>query len=174
MSNHPIEADSCFCESLPDLAVVPMGGEGLDEQVFASLDPVQEHGGDQWWLYTSRCNKCGQNWMIASDERIYDNYYLRRLSHESVEAIQERKQWPGEFLTYERVLSLGITMSNPWTFLDPRSPALVATAEDLRRERPDISVKEVAYLLGIPVRNAARLFQKQSMIDRFGGWALRS
>jgi hypothetical protein len=150
-----------------------MGGEGLDERVFASLDQVQAHGGDQWWLYISICTKCGQNWMIAQDDRIYDNFYLRRLDPATVNAIQGRRQWPAEFMTYERVLSFGRTMSKPWTFLDPRSPALVWTAEDLRRERPDISVEEIAYLLGIPGRDAERLFRKPTLIDRFRAWALR-
>jgi hypothetical protein len=112
--------------------------------------------------------------MIASDERIYDNHYMRRLSPELLKAIQDRNQWPEEFLTYEQVLSLGVTMSRPWIFLDPRSPALVTTAEDLRDERPSISVEEVAHLLGIPVRDAIRLFQKPSITERFRAWALRN
>ena len=171
MSDQAPEIENCYCASLPDLAVVPMGGEGLDERVFASLDRVQEHGGDQWWLYVSVCNKCRQNWMIAQDERIYDNFYLRRLNAATAKAVQEQGQWPDEFLTYERVLSLGRTMSKPWTFLDPRSPALVWTAEDLRRERSDISVEEIAHLLAIPVSDATRL--KPTLIDRFRARALR-
>lgn len=163
----------CCCKSLPDLAVVPMGGDGLDERVFASLETMNEHGGDQWWLYVSTCSKCSQDWMIAQDERIYDNYYLRRLAPSAVHGIIEQGNWPEEFLTYERVLRLGITMSKPWTFLDPRSPALVDTAEDLRRERPDISFDEIAYLLAIPVADATRLLQRHGMIDRFRSWIQR-
>lgn len=160
MSDQASKIENCYCESLPDLAVVPMGGEGLDERVFASLDRVQKHGGDRWWLYVSLCNKCGQNWMIAQDERIYDNFYLRRVDPTIVRAIEVRGKWPDEFLTYERVLSLGRMNSKPWVFFDPRSPALVLTAADLQRERPDISVEEVAHLLAIPVSDATRLFQK--------------
>jgi len=160
MSNQPPIIENCHCGSLPDLAVVPMGGDGLDERVFASLNRLHEHGGDQWWLYVSLCNQCQQNWMIAQDERIYDNYYLRRVDPATVEVIREQGHWPADFLTYERVLLLGRTMSKPWTFLDPRSPALMRTTEDLRRERPEISVEEVAYLLAIPVPDARRLLQK--------------
>ena len=173
MSDQPRTAENCSCESLPDLAVVPMGGDGLHERVFASLDPVLEHGSDQWWLYVSVCTKCGQNWMIAQDDRIYDNFYLRRLDPATVDAIQRHGQWPAEFITYERVLSLGRAMSKPWTFLDPRSPALVWTAEDLRRERSDISVGEISYLLGIPEPDARRLFRKATLIDRFRAWVTR-
>lgn len=149
-----------------------MGGDGLDERIFASLDRVQEHGGNQWWLYVSACNKCGQNWLIAQDERIYDNFYLRRLEPATVSEIQEHGKWPDEFLTYERVLLFGRTMGDQWTFLDPFSPALVWTAEDLRRERPNISVEEISYLLAIPVPDARRLLRKPTVIDRFRAWAL--
>lgn len=170
MNNQASDDATCFCGSLPDLAVVPMGMDGLDERVFASLEQVIEHGGDQWWLYLSECLKCSQSWMIAQDERIYDNYYLRRIAPSVRQAIIDLGQWPDEFLTYEQVLRLGRAMSKPWTFLDPRSPGLVWTAEDLRRERPDISFDEIAYLLAISVSDATKLLQKPSMIDRFQAW----
>jgi hypothetical protein len=157
MSSEALPSQDCHCKSLADLAVVPMGGDGLDERVFASLEETVKHGGDQWWLYLSSCQACGQNWMIAQDERIYDNYYLRRISAITRQGIDERGEWPDEFLTYEKVLRLGRTMGPAWTFADPRSPALVWTAEDLRRERPDISVEEIAYLLAIPIPQAANL-----------------
>ncbi|MDI1297500.1 MAG: hypothetical protein PSY12_16760 [bacterium] len=174
MSDEVSPDASCCCNSLPDLAVVPMGSDGLDERVFASLEQIIERGGEQWWLYVSHCLKCLQVWMIAQDDRIYDNYYLRRLLPSEGQAIIEKGQWPDEFMTYEQVLRLGITMSKPWTYLDPRSPALVSTAEDLRRERPDISLDEIAYLLAIPVPDAARLLQTPTLIDRFRAWVMRS
>jgi hypothetical protein len=157
MSDELQSSRDCCCRSLDDLAVVPIGGDGLDERVFASLEEVIRHGGDQWWLYLSLCRVCRQNWMIAQDERIHDNYYLRRLSPTVARAIADEGQWPDEFLTYEQVLRLGRTMSTPWRFVDPRSPALVYPAEDLRRERPNITVEEIAYLLAISVPDAARL-----------------
>lgn len=95
--------------------------------------------------------------MIAQDERIYDNYYLRRLSPASKRDIVEKSLWPDEFTTYEQVLRLGRATEQIWTFEDTGSPALIATAGDLRRERPEISVDEIAYLLANPVSNAAGL-----------------
>ena len=163
---------SCLCQSLPDLAVVPMGGDGEDERVFGSLENVKNHGGEQWWLYLSTCTRCSQNWMVAQDERIYDNYYLRRLSRESRLAIIKQGQWPEEFMTYERVLRLGRTMGKPWTWLDPRSSSLVWTAEDLKRERPAISTAEIADLLAISEVDAARLLRPESLIDRFRRYVL--
>jgi hypothetical protein len=151
----------CCCKALDDLAVVPMGGDGLDERVFASLEEIKNHGGDQWWLYASVCQVCEQYWMVAQDERIYDNFYLRRLLPAIAQEIVDQQRWPDEFITYERVLRLGRTMSRPWTFADPHSPALVWTAEDLRRERPSISIEEIAYLLAIPVSQAIGLVDQR-------------
>lgn len=134
-----------------------MGGDGLDERVFATLEQTHDHGGDLWWLYLSKCSVCGQDWLVAQDERIYDNFYLKRLDPADALDIAEGNRSPDDFMTYERVLRLGRTLSQPWTFFDPRSPALVAAAEDLVKERPDISVEEIAYLLAIEPKAAARL-----------------
>jgi hypothetical protein len=136
-----------------------MGGIGLDELVFSSFKEVTKHGGNQWWLYVSTCLACRQDWMVAQDERIYDNYYLRRLAPASLREIVELDWWPEEFLTYERVLILGKATGKFWRFIESRSPALIATAEDLRRERPDITVEEIASLLAIPVVQATDLLR---------------
>ena len=134
-----------------------MGGIGLDELVLPSLKEVARHGGDRWWLYAATCLVCRQDWMIAQDERIYDNHYLRRLAPEALREIVDFDFWPDEFLTYERVLKLGKSTGRHWRFLDAKSPALVTTAEDLRRERPDITIEEIASLLAIPVAQASGL-----------------
>lgn len=134
--------------------------DDLDERVFATLANVKDHGGHQWWLYASRCETCGQHWMIAQDERIHDNFYLKRLSPEAAEAIVERDCWPSDFLTFEQVLRLGIKSGRICVFLDPRSSTLVDTAQDLRRERPDISANEIAYLLGISPKAADKLLKQ--------------
>jgi len=149
---------ACLCAFMPDLAVVPMGGDGLDEQVFASLEIVRDHGGALWWLYLSRCSACGQDWMVAQEERIYDDYYLRRLDREAAERIVAAGEWPDAFITYERVLKIGRSLSRLFTYLDPLSPALIDTARDLREARPDISILEISHLLGIPPGCAAQLF----------------
>ena len=75
-----MDAATCCCSELDDLAVVGMGDtEGLDERLFDTLDSVKDHGGGQWWLHASICRICGQNWMIAQDERIHDNFCLKRI-----------------------------------------------------------------------------------------------
>ncbi len=147
----------CECPSIRDLAGIPMGGDGLDERVFATIENVLEHGGDLWWLRLSMCSVCGQNWMIAQEERIFDEYFLRRLGDEEARQISSEGRWPAEFLTYERVLKVGRILTQPCIFLDPLSPSLVWTAQDLRKERPDISAEEIAHLLGVTPKNVARL-----------------
>jgi hypothetical protein len=129
----------------------------VDERVFATLIEVTRHDGHQWWLSTSKCSACGTDWMIAQDERIHDNYYLKRLSPEAAETIVNSGIWPSEFLTYEQVLRLGVASGKTCSFYDRRDPALVATASDLLLERPDMSAAEMAHLLAISSEEAAVL-----------------
>jgi len=139
----------CCCRSLDDLAIVPMGGDGLDEQVFASLDRVCDYGGDLWWLYLSRCSACGQNWAVAQEERIHDNYCLKRLGPVEARAAIEQNLWPEEFLTFEDVLKLERASGKIALFFDRLSPALADTAKELREARPEITIEEIADVLAI-------------------------
>jgi len=149
---------ACCCSSLPDLAAVPMGGDGFDERVFATVENVRDHGGDAWWLHLSQCRACGQYWMIAQEERIFDEHLLRRLTLEQGNRISAQHEWPSEFLTYERVLTTGHALGiRPCRFMERLAPSLVWTAQDLRKERPDISVEQIAHLLGITGTHVERL-----------------
>ena len=149
----------CQCASIRDLAAIPMGGDGLDERVFATVENIRDHGGDLWWLHLSKCCVCGQNWMVAQEERIFDEYFLRRLDDATARQISVEGRWPAEFLTYERVLKIGRTLSQPCIFFDALSSALVWTVKDLRNERPEITVDEIAYLLGVTSKNVNRLLE---------------
>ena len=163
------ETSRCCCASLPDLAAVPMGGDGLDEQVFATVENVIDHGGEAWWLYLSQCSACGQHWMIAQEERIFDQYFLRRLTDIEAKRVTFDAEWPDEFLSYERVLKTGHDLRiRPCIFLEPLSPSLAWTAEDLRKERPDISEEEIALLLGVSGTQAKRLLAVKSLGQ--GSW----
>lgn len=148
---------TCECPLLRDLCAVPMGSDGLDERVFATVRPVKHHGGAQWWLYLSRCTVCGQHWMVAQDERIFDEYLLRRLDDSVALGITSKGAWPHEFLTYEAVLRTCRAFAHPPIFLGDLPSALVQTAHDLRCERPTIAVEEIAALLGVSAAHAKRL-----------------
>ncbi|ATC24127.1 hypothetical protein CVUC_17635 [Caulobacter vibrioides] len=130
------------------MAVVPMGGDDLDLRVFATLSRVREHSGPQWWLYFSKCKACGQNWLVAQEERVFDDYFLKRLNVAEADEIVTSERWPGEFSTYERVLTVGHALSRPCRFFDPLASSLVWTARDLRKERPAMTCEEIAQLIG--------------------------
>jgi hypothetical protein len=147
----------CECVTLPDMAMVPMGCEGVDERVFASVQRTANHGSEKWWLSLNRCRVCGQDWMIAQEERIYDDYFLRRLTAHEARAITDDARWPDDFSTYEKVLELGSRLSKAYRFLDDLSPTLIDSARDLKRTRPTISIEEIAKLLGVDVAHARML-----------------
>lgn len=160
------EAAACICATLDDLAVMPMGGDGLDEHFFATVDIVRWHGDVLWWLNLSRCAVCGQDWMIAQEERIYDDHYLKRLNSAEAEAVVSANVWPAEFLTYEAVLRFGQRHSKAFHFLDPRAGSLLWTIEDLRKARPDISAHEIGELLGISQAHVAKLMRPERWHER--------
>lgn len=96
--------------------------------------------------------------MIAQKERIFDEYFLRRLNVDEANRISINGEWPSEFLSYERVLKTGHALRvRPCVFLGRLSPSLVWTAEDLRKERPDISVEEIELPLGATPAHVKRL-----------------
>lgn len=144
----------CVCGSLSDLAHVPMGGDGLDEKFLATVSEINSYGQPKWWLWLGKCSTCKQDWLVAQDERIFDEYFLKKLTFEQAHEITHSNQWPQEFLTYENVLRLGGTMSTHCRFLERTSPSLVWTAEELLTERPNITTSEIAALLGIDIKRA--------------------
>ena len=151
---------SCECRLLPNLAAVAMGWDGLDKRVFATIDYLKWHGKHLWWLALAHCSACGQDWMIAQEERIYDTHYLIRVTSSEARQILAEDRWPDDFITYESVLRTGRSLDDPFRYLDPLSPSLVCTAEDLRSARPEISAAEIGDLLGISQVHAERLLRQ--------------
>lgn len=150
---------SCECSTLGDFAVVGMGdSEGRDERIFSSLVEVVKHGGGAWWLYASRCSACGQDWMIAQEERIHDNFYLKRLASADMKMIEELGEWPPDFLKFEDVIKLGPDHKQVARFFDPND--LTDTVKELMEARSDISAGEIAYLLVLSEREATRLMDR--------------
>ena len=140
---------ACICNSLPDLAHVPMGGNGLDQKLLATLKEVKAYGTEKWWLYLGKCSSCHQNWLVAQEERIFDEHFLKRLTNEQATGIIKADEWTQEFFTYENVLRTGKKLSTHCKFLDYLAASLIWSAEDLQRDRPDITTDEIAELLGI-------------------------
>ena len=96
--------------------------------------------------------------MIAQEERIFDEYFLKRVNLDEAVRILAEGEWPPEFLIYERVLRTGHALGiSPCIFIDRLSPSLVWAVEDLRKERPHISIGEIARLIGVGQTQVTRL-----------------
>jgi hypothetical protein len=147
-----------------------MGGDGFDEKVFATIQRVRDHGRDKWWLHLSRCRSCAQYWMVAQEERIFDEHFLRRLNNVHAGLIVENDRWPTEFLTYEDVLAVGSRLSKPCRFFELLAPSLVFTVEDLIKHRPTITASEVGYLIGLSEHEAAYLMSLPFPAPDALGW----
>lgn len=159
LSDYLAQFRRCECPAIRNGSAIPMGADFYFEKVFDTLRKVAEYGPDKWWLYVSKCSQCHTNWLVAQDERIYDEFFLERLTEEQAhEAIAG--SWPNQFQSYEAVLRRGREVSNPPIYVDPLALGLVLTAEDLLRERPNIEASEIASLLGISDDHARQLLHR--------------
>ncbi|WP_343685354.1 hypothetical protein [Asticcacaulis sp.] len=140
---------TCECPAVADEDVIPMGGNGRDGRFFASVNESAKPAEDLWWLWLGRCQTCRTDWLIAQEERIHDDFFVVRVTPETADAIRNVAHWPQRWLTYEGVLRTGRTLSRPCRFLDYMAPSLLWTVEDIRRGRPDITVAEMADLMGV-------------------------
>lgn len=158
---------TCECPALRDRCAVPMGGGALEdgrfyhEKVFSTLDQVISFGPEKWWLYISKCSQCETVWLVAQDERIYDEFFMVRIGEAEL-ADSLAGAWPDDFQSYEQVMAAGVKLSHPPRFLDPLAGSLQWTVEDLRRERPDITVDEMAGLLGLTPEHVGLLLREVS------------
>ena len=151
-------AEDCICASLPDLAHIAMGdSQQRDEKFLATVEEVRRAGSEQWWLYLGKCRVCEQDWLVAQEERIYDEHFLERLQPVAAALIITTGKWPDTFISYERVLRVGKSLATPCRFLDSMAASLLWTVEDLRKERQDISPAEISDLLGISEAHAEKL-----------------
>lgn len=147
----------CQCNMLRNLDVIPMGGDGLDERFFATVDRLVDHGGRQWWLYLSRCKTCEQHWLVAQEERIFDDFFIKRLGYGEAKAIIVDRVWPQTFQTYEEVLAAGLNLSQACRFFDPQAGSLIWTVEDLLDENPAITDERISELLDIKAEHVRAL-----------------
>ncbi|WP_294278534.1 hypothetical protein [uncultured Sphingomonas sp.] len=146
---------------------------GRDEQFLETVKVLLNAGEPRWWLYLGQCGSCQQNWLVAQEERIYDEHLLVKISQERADAVLDAGKWPDTFSTYESVLAIAQTLSHPGRFLDPMAWSLLCTVEDLRCERPDITEDDMAHLLGISRRHVHRLLVRNaraSIVKRMKGW----
>jgi hypothetical protein len=122
---------------------------GHHEEVFRTLDQVRHRGSPWWWLLSFKCRACGQDWLVASEERQNDVYILRRLDATTADRIASENVWPPDFDRYETLLEIGKAAGRWARFPDVADSPLLHTITDLARERPGIRVTELASLLNL-------------------------
>lgn len=153
----------CQCITLQNLADVEMGGDFFFKKVFRTLEEQVRRGDPYWWLSVYECKECGQWWLVAQEERQNDVIFLKRLSPSEGEAVVKSGDWPNDFDKYEDLLRLGQERGHRWQFADPLGDSsLVVSAADLARERPGISVSDLAELLNLS-KPLARKVAKQAI-----------
>lgn len=140
---------SCQCITLADTAWSHMGSERA-KAVFATLKRARNFGDPLWWLHLDQCKSCRQYWLVAQEERQNDIFCFKRLASEEGLQIRKTNIWPEHFKTYEELLVLGRDNGCRVSFIDPlNDSSLIHTTLDLARNRPGISVSEIASLLNI-------------------------
>lgn len=145
---------SCHCIRLSNLAVVDMGNH---KGVFGTLEEFSKRGDPFWWLYACQCSQCGADWLIASEERQNDIFCLHRLAPSESKKIRDQDSWPTVFDSYETLLTIGRDAGRSVRFVDPLDSSLRYTIVDLAKERPGISVSELASLLNLDIEIVAKL-----------------
>lgn len=126
-----------------------MNFDGDHERFLSTMDNVAQYGPNKWWLYLVRCQACGLYWLVAQEERIFDELLVKRIDQRAAERVQQDGFWPSDFLTYESVLrELGQRCHFPIWF-DINDSPLAETIDDLRAANPALSVLEAASLVGL-------------------------
>lgn len=141
-----MDVATCECAHLEDPAVIDMGHH---EEVFRTLDEIGRRGWPWWWLLSFRCGACGQDWLVASEERQNDVFILRRLDRPTAERIVRENVWPPDLERYETLLEIGKAAGRSVRFLNVADSSLPHTIADLAKERPGIRVSELASLLNL-------------------------
>jgi hypothetical protein len=146
---------TCECVAVADVGVVDMGAH---EALFASLDEVATRGDPCWWLWAAQCRKCGQGWLVGSEERQNDVYCMRRLSATALADVVQGRQWPPDFDHYESLLEIGRRAGRSVRFIDPlASSSLRATMTDVARDRPGVALSALAALLNLDLEVAEQI-----------------
>jgi hypothetical protein len=133
----PVDTPGCECRHLEDPAVIEMGHH---EDVFRTLDRVRHRRPPRRWLLSFKCRACGQDWLVASEERQNDVYILRRLDTPTADRIANDAVWPPDFDRYETLLEIGRAAGRWARFADVADSPLPHTITDLARERPGINL----------------------------------
>lgn len=140
----------CEC-SLADFFMCDQGSEEW-QNFLQSMNSLADYGPERWWLSLQQCSICMEYWLCASDTRISDIDFLKKIEKKTAENILKNKEWPACFRTLESLLSLALREGKSVRFVDWHSLSLMGTIADLKIERPGISDEELASLLQIDIQ----------------------
>lgn len=155
----------CACQRLGQHAVFPMGFDRQDERFHATVKELANGGEAKWWLTLGQCTCCGQHWMVACDQTVFDLYLADRLSPKQASAIVDTGQWPEDFSSYERVLQLCTTRGGAQTRLDPDSWLAQSIVKQLKKTRPKITNGDIGVLLGLSEAEVADILDDKPEVE---------
>ena len=157
---------SCECLSIADTDISDMGDE-RNENIFSTLKEIKNYGELIWWLSLHKFLICKQHWLVGQEERQNDVVCLKRLSQDESENIIKNNSWPGYFQTYEELLQLGKSHGRSVRFFEPENSSLYYTIVDLAKQRPGISIDEIASLLNLEKDVAITISQEAAVKENF-------
>jgi hypothetical protein len=155
---------TCMCIQLSDTAVVDMGEES--EKVFLTLKEIRRRGDPYWWLSVHQCQACQQSWLVAQEERQNDVFCLYRIDNDTMKDVLNNNHWPSVFDHYESLLCIGLEAGRSVRWVDPlNSSDLRWTISDLAKDKPGISISEIAELLNLDIGLAEELARRAVQED---------
>ena len=150
----------CGCLAMADSTFTVMGSDE-EETIFSRLVKIKDYGEKRYWLALYKCLTCGQPWLVSEDQRIYDVQCFKRLTCAEKAAIITNNAWPLYCQTYEELLRTARDSGIKWSFSD-LDGSLTWAVEDLLIERADITLQEIAELVGISAKNVRQILATQS------------
>jgi hypothetical protein len=147
----------CACIKMPDNYIIGMGSD--EDEYLNTFEEIKKRGNPFWWLYLSNCTVCNTYWLIAQEEKINDDYCLKRLDLDEVSEIINLNKWPNVFDHYENLLKLEKEFGHSVRFIDPLCSSLKETTFDLLNERPSITAIEISDLLNVEMEHAKILLE---------------
>ncbi|SHM91978.1 hypothetical protein [Roseibium suaedae] len=126
----------CSCQLEPSRKVSLMGRKP------AYLEQVERCVNGKFWLHRFRCNSCGDKWLMAAEEIIYDTWIIER----------ESELIPDIFLTYQDLMefnkSTGIQIRYENPYISMEIPSAI---QILKEEDKSISNERLSNIIGVDI-----------------------
>lgn len=141
---------SCECITVADFDILDEGDERwrhVRDSIFLVI--VKNPDQPNWQLLLGKCKQCSQYWLIAEEFSINDIELLKRLDNAVADKIIQKNEWPEHFKTLEELLAIGKLNDRSVRFVDYVARGLIEAVQELKKDRPNITLAEIAFLLNI-------------------------